>query len=130
MQFRQALHEHDMNATSEVKLLLHVAIKNEHETILRLSLKLGADPWSAMFAGRTAYHEAFRYHKLSILRLLVKSRVDCLKIPDQDTALHFAAYLADEGIVLALLERRERFHVGPQRSQASTLRYKWPVSLL
>lgn len=72
---------------------------------MQLSLKLGADPSSAIFAGRTAYHEAFKYHQLPILRPLLKSRVDCVKISDQDTALHFAAYIADEELVLALLEK-------------------------
>lgn len=112
MRFCQALYEHGVSASAKAKILMHILIKNQHETVLQLSLKLGADPSSAIFAGRTAYHEAFRYHQLPILRPLLKSRVDCVKISDQDTALHFAAYITDEELVLALLKKRsERFHV-------------------
>lgn len=114
MRFYQALYEHGVGANAKAKILMHIAIRNEHETALQLSLKLGVDPSSAIFAGRTVYHEAFRYHQLPTLRLLLKSRVDCVKISDQDTALHFAAYIADEELVLALFRKRsERFHIRP-----------------
>lgn len=90
----QALQEHGASIRPEI--LLHTAIMNGHETILRLSLRLGADPSSTKYAGHTAYYKALIYSRFRFLKVLLKHHAErqMTRNFDGDIALHFAAHIA------------------------------------
>jgi len=85
-------------------ILLHIAIMNEDQGLLRRALHLGANPLENRYAGKTAYHQALILGKRGILKVLLKCCAED-STSNKTVALFYAAHIGDDEIVRLLLSK-------------------------